>query len=115
MFQALVRLKLMILATENTHKHTQIAKDLGVELILEAFADRQYSDEGLLVARTQRNALLGRDDSLRQVQQLKLGKITTSGGLSRPLECDSLCIHSDTAGAIETAKQIRLALRNNAP
>lgn len=106
------QLPLMLLAGNTLI--SDACKQAGVTFIREAFADRQYSDEGLLVARTQPNALLSSGDSLRQVQQLKFGKVTTSGGLTRPLECDSLCIHSDTAGAVETAKQIRLALRNGA-
>jgi len=45
-------LKLMILATNQAAKHKVQANDLQLELILEAFADRQYTDEGKLVARS---------------------------------------------------------------
>lgn len=107
------QLPLMLLAGNTGISNA--CKQAGVTLIREAFADRRYSDEGLLIGRTQPNALLDNIDSLRQIQQLKLGKVTTSGGLTRPLECDSLCIHSDTAGAIETAREIRSALRSETP
>ena len=45
-------LKLMIIATNQAAKHKVQANDLQLELILEAFADRQYTDEGKLVARS---------------------------------------------------------------
>ncbi len=102
------QLPLMLLAGNTTISN--VCKQAGITLIREAFADRQYSNNGLLIARTQPNALLNNDDSLEQVRHLKARSITTSGGLNRPLQCDSLCIHSDTAGAIETAKQIRTLL-----
>ncbi|MFX3845472.1 LamB/YcsF family protein, partial [Streptococcus suis] len=44
-------LKLMILASANAEQHQQLAQQYQLELILEAFADRQYTDEGQLVSR----------------------------------------------------------------
>ncbi|MBE0361171.1 MULTISPECIES: 5-oxoprolinase subunit PxpA [Pseudoalteromonas] len=107
-------LKLMILATENTHKHTQIAKDLGVELILEAFADRQYNDDGQLVSRKLQGSVHNKIALLEQVTQLLSdGSVTTRTGKKLMLNAHSLCVHGDNADGIALIKEIK-ALCNSA-
>ena len=107
-------LKLMILATKNANKHIQIAKDSGVDLILEAFADRQYTDDGHLVSRTLEGSVHNKAALLKQVTQLLSdGSVTTRTGKKLTLNAHSLCVHGDNADGIALIKDIK-ALCNSA-
>jgi UPF0271 protein len=101
-------LKLMILATKNAEKHVQLAKQCNVELILEAFADRQYTDEGYLVSRKLDGSVLNKHALLAQVKQLlQNGSVTTRSGKQLMLNAHSLCVHGDNNDAIELIKEIK--------
>jgi UPF0271 protein len=109
-----IDLKLMVLATKNANKHIQIAKSSGVDLILEAFADRQYTDDGHLVSRTLEGSVHNKAALLKQVTQLLSdGSVTTRTGKKLTLNADSLCVHGDNADGIALIKDIK-ALCNSA-
>lgn len=101
-------LKLMILATADAARYQQQAAAAGVGLLLEAFADRRYTAEGKLTARSQPGAVLHGAEVLAQVQQLvATGTVTTNTGTSLPLAADTLCVHGDNTAAITQLTAIR--------
>ncbi|MEN8636765.1 5-oxoprolinase subunit PxpA [Pseudoalteromonas distincta] len=101
-------LKLMVLATKNANKHIRIAKSSGVDLILEAFADRQYTDGGHLVSRTLEGSVHNKAALLEQVTQLLSdGSVTTRTGKKLTLNAHSLCVHGDNADGIALIKDIK--------
>ncbi len=77
----------------------RLAKDSGVPVVLEGFADRGYTDDGTLIPRSEPGALLDepRDAALQAVRQLHDG-------------VDSICVHSDSPGALDIARAVRVAL-----
>ncbi len=89
---------LMIQSVLNPKPWQVLAKEQGIELLFEAFADRAYTDEGGLVSRSQANAVHQRlEDITRQAQNF----IEKSGVFSEHnqwlhLPADSLCVHGDT-------------------
>lgn len=100
-------LKLMILATNQATKHKALASELGIELILEAFADRQYTDEGKLVSRALAGSVLEKPALLKQVKQLiEHGTVTTRSGQQLTLQADSLCVHGDNDAGIALIQEI---------
>ncbi len=100
-------LKLMILATNQATKHKALASELGIELILEAFADRQYTDEGKLVSRALAGSVLEKPALLKQVKQLiEHGTVTTRSGQQLTLQADSLCVHGDNEAGIALIQEI---------
>ncbi|RZF90769.1 5-oxoprolinase subunit PxpA [Pseudoalteromonas sp. CO302Y] len=100
-------LKLMILATNQATKHKTLASELGIELILEAFADRQYTDEGKLVSRALAGSVLEKPALLKQVKQLiEHGTVTTRSGQQLTLQADSLCVHGDNEAGIALIQEI---------
>lgn len=104
-------LKLMILATREAAHYKQQATAAGVTLLLEAFADRRYTDAGKLTPRTQEGAVLHGAAVLQQVQQLVTqGSVTTQSGQALPLQADTLCVHGDNLAAISQLQQIRALL-----
>ncbi|MEI8670441.1 5-oxoprolinase subunit PxpA [Pseudoalteromonas sp. B131b] len=102
-------LKLMLLATAKAHSHQQLAKTYQLTLILEAFADRQYTDAGLLVSRNIPGSVHNKSALIAQVKQLlTTGCVTTQSGKVLPLHADSLCVHSDNEASIALIQEIKV-------
>lgn len=107
-------LKLMILASANAEQHQQLAQQYQLELILEAFADRQYTDEGQLVSRKMAGSVHDKPALLAQVKQLlATGCVTTRSGKQLPLHADSLCVHGDNAAGIALIEEIKALCHNS--
>ncbi|WP_017218726.1 5-oxoprolinase subunit PxpA [Pseudoalteromonas sp. NJ631] len=101
-------LKLMVLATAQQANHQQLADDYKVSLIFEAFADRLYTDEGLLTPRSEAGAVHNKSALLAQVKQLhQQGSVTTASGKSLSLRADTLCVHGDNEASIALIEEIR--------
>ncbi|MEQ2354125.1 5-oxoprolinase subunit PxpA [Pseudoalteromonas piscicida] len=101
-------LKLMVLATAQQASHQQLADDYNVSLIFEAFADRLYTDEGLLTPRSEAGAVHDKSALLAQVKQLhQQGSVTTASGKSLALRADTLCVHGDNEASIALIEDIR--------
>ncbi len=84
-------------------------------LIYEAFADRSYTDDGRLVARSEAHAV-HRDTHtcITQAKQLYFEHgLYSENGQWLTLLASTLCVHSDSPAAVETVKALRLALSSN--
>lgn len=90
----------------------QWAKDAGLNTVAEAFADRAYHTDGRLVSRQQAGAVLHDPQQVaeRIVQLVQQGGLMSIEGQFTPIEADSICVHGDSPGAVEMARQLRLAL-----
>ncbi|MGU7772564.1 LamB/YcsF family protein [Burkholderia sp. MR1-5-21] len=91
-----------------------IAQELGLVTKTEVFADRAYTEQGHLVNRKEPGAVLhdarwAAERMLRMVQQ---GGIETTSGKFIPATFDTICVHSDTPGAIEFARLVRTTLES---
>jgi len=105
-------LPLMIPVTKNYREHQVIAAEIGVPLLLEAFADRAYDDEGQLVSRRQAGAV-HEDPKLVVKQALSFarkGGVYSATGHWLELPADSLCVHGDNDAALDAIRAIREAL-----
>lgn len=92
-------LKLMILATSNWQQHKNLARQHGVELILEGFVDRGYEDDGSLVNRKKDGALLNGPSMVERVKHISNGSpIRSVSGVELEFPIDSLCVHGDGKG-----------------
>ncbi|MAZ88006.1 MAG: hypothetical protein CL693_10190 [Cellvibrionaceae bacterium] len=101
-------IRLMLQATPNADRHREEAKERGIELFFEAFADRCYDDDGRLLARTKAGAVHSRDKMLEQVKQLSEdGTVTTVSGKLLPLQADTLCVHGDNIEGVKAIAAIR--------
>jgi UPF0271 protein len=101
-------LKLMILAHPALQNYQQIAKNNGVTLMLEAFADRAYDDAGYLLKRSEKGALLATPEQVeKQVKQLvETSTITTINGKVIKLQVDSICVHGDNPIAVQQIQKL---------
>lgn len=84
----------------------------GLPVAAEAFADRQYEPDGTLRARTRPAAVL--TDPMQVADQsvtiARKGMVRAADGTRIPLEARTLCVHSDTPGAVEMVKFVRRML-----
>jgi UPF0271 protein len=100
--------KLTLLATNEANSYRTEAKQLGIELLFEAFADRCYDDDGKLLARSQPGAVHNREKMLAQVAQIcRHGTVTSVSGKSLNLSPDTLCVHGDNDAGISAIIDIR--------
>lgn len=86
----------------------------GLTPVAEIFADRAYTDEGLLVPRGQPGAMIADADeaAARVAAMVKAGAIITRSGRLLPTEIASICVHGDSAHAVETARRVRRRLED---
>lgn len=88
----------------------------GVAVREEAFADRAYTSDGKLVSRTIAGSLLT-DVAIvadRVVRMATGQPICDIEGNPLQVRADSVCVHSDTPGALEMAEEMRSALNKAA-
>ncbi len=88
------------------------AEKAGFPSYAEAFADRAYTPEGLLVSRKLPGAVLHDADEVadRAVAMATTGKVVAADGTELTLQPHSLCVHGDTPGAVDLARRIRAGL-----
>lgn len=89
----------------------QVARDAGMVVFSEIFADRGYTPQGNLVPRSQAGAMIHDPDEAvdRLLRFLETGLMPTVGGDDVPLAAHSICVHGDSAEAIDMARSIRTA------
>lgn len=86
---------------------SEVAEDAGLQVRSEVFADRQYEDDLTLRSRSLEGAVLqDKKAVLKQLAALLDGTVHTQGGLQLPIKAETICLHSDTEGAAELAKEI---------
>jgi len=90
----------------------QAAEAAGLRAVREGFADRGYTSAGTLVPRREPGALVHDPATVaeRAVRMAVDGEVLAVDGTRVPLEIDSVCVHGDTAGAVELARAVRTAL-----
>ena len=85
----------------------------GFPVAAEAFADRRYEPDGSLRSRNLPDSLL-RDPAEAAEQALRIvehANVIASGGAVVPLLAQTICIHSDTPGAVEIAAAVKEKLQ----
>ena len=84
----------------------------GIPTVREAFADRAYTPEGRLVSRREEGSVLHdpAEISARVVQMATQRTATAIDGSTISVDAESICVHGDTPGALEIARQVSAAL-----
>jgi UPF0271 protein len=89
-----------------------LAEEAGLETVTEAFADRAYTPEGTLVSRREPGSVLSDPDVVaeRVVRMATEGTVVAIDGSVVATKARSICVHSDTPGALSLARSVRSAL-----
>lgn len=90
----------------------ELARDRGLATVAEAFADRAYTPQGALVSRREPGAVLHDPERVaqRMLRLVEDGVVEAIDGSQAQLRPDSICVHGDSPGALEMARQVRRTL-----
>lgn len=93
-------LKIMGLAGSHC---SAICEDLAMPFLGEAFADRRYADDGQLSPRSQDGAVITEPETaVEQIMSIvEHARVESINGKWLPLQAQSICVHSDTPGALD--------------
>lgn len=100
-----------ILAIDNSAQ-VEVAETMGFPVVREAYADRAYLGNGLLMPRSEPGAVIHDAGFIaeRAIRLAKAGEIVAADGTVIQTDAKSLCIHGDNPEAVAIARQVRRAL-----
>ncbi len=91
--------------------HEDVYTKRGLPFVAEYYTDLDYTDEGGLIITREH---VSHDPDLAAagaVRAVTEGKATSINGKEIPMRADSVCVHSDTPGAVELAAAVHAALK----
>jgi UPF0271 protein len=88
------------------------AEKAGLRTVREFFVDRGYTPEGTLVPRSAEGAVLHDPDEVteRVLRLVSDGTVAAVDGSGVAVTAESVCVHGDSAGAVEMARAVRAGL-----
>ena len=91
------------------------ARKLDMKIACEIFADRNYEDDGNLVSRKKKHALIIDPEEAKKhvLRMVKNQSLNCHSGKQIPCEIDSVCIHGDNISSLDTARSIKDNLIDN--
>jgi 5-oxoprolinase (ATP-hydrolysing) subunit A len=103
--------RLILFAPDNTEL-ARAGETQGLQIAREIFADRNYLKDGWLVPRTRPDALLRdpKEAARRVLRMLREGKVRSVEGRDVDVRGETICVHGDTPGAVEFARELRTQL-----
>ena len=106
--------KLILFAPENSAL-ARAGESHGLQIAREVFADRNYLADGSLVPRSRADALLNNpeDAAVRVMRMLREGKVRSVEGDDVEVRVETICVHGDTPGAVEFARELRSRLESH--
>jgi 5-oxoprolinase (ATP-hydrolysing) subunit A len=105
--------KLILFAPDNTEL-ARAGEAHRLQIAREVFADRNYLNDGWLVPRTRPDALLRdpKEAAERVLRMLGEGKVRSVEGRDVNVRAETICVHGDTPGAVEFARELRSQLEH---
>jgi len=91
----------------------EVAREAGLTVKEEVFADRGYNSDGSLVRRGTPGALLDDDEAVlaQTLSMVREHKVRAIDGQWIPIQADTVCLHGDGPHALAFAQRIRDRLR----
>ena len=91
-----------------------VAIEHNIPVLYEAFADRNYNDDGTLVSRKSYNALITDSKVMFEhvYRMVTSQKVKTVNGLEINLKADTFCVHGDNPKAVDLIKELKIRLEN---
>ena len=91
--------------------HEQVFTGRGLGFVAEFFTDLDYGDDGSLIITRVHEAKNPEEVVERTLRAVTEGKATSINGSEIPMRADSVCVHSDTPGAVDLAVAVHSALQ----
>ena len=93
-----------------THHETHYASR-GVSFVGEFYADLDYGADGFLLITREHKPVEAAEAARRVLRAMNEGKVRAINGQDFPVRARSVCVHSDTPGAVAVAKAVHDALQ----
>lgn len=90
-----------------------VAASYGIRPVFEVYSDLGYDKDGNLVITRHHEAHKPEDVAAKVIGMVRDGKVKTTAGTVIAIEGSSVCVHSDSPGAIEIVKEVRRVLTDN--
>lgn len=90
-----------------------VAREFGIRTVFEIYADLDYDQNGNLVITRQHAAHEPAAVAARVLRMVREGKVTTTSGGDIDIAGSSVCIHSDSPGAVAIVTAVRDILVSN--
>lgn len=103
----------LILFCMGASKTYEVAKRHSHPVVREFYSDRDYADDGMIVFTRKPAAPDPEAIAQKCLRACKEGKVQTASGKELDVEFESICVHSDTPGAVEILRAIRRTLKDN--
>ncbi|MBN2851959.1 MAG: LamB/YcsF family protein [Clostridia bacterium] len=89
------------------------AQEMGIPCYNEVFADREYNEDGSLVSRNIKGAVIENTSYLRKrtIQMIMENTVFSFNNRKIPLMCESICVHGDSKMAVEIAAAVNKSLK----
>jgi UPF0271 protein len=90
------------------------ARQAGLAVVAEAFADRAYTPQGTLVSRREQGAVLHDPEAVaaRMLRLAQQGVVQAIDGSLVRVQAESICVHGDSPGAVDMARRVRQVLED---
>ncbi len=88
------------------------AREAGLTVVCEAFADRAYNVDGSLVSRRLAGSVIHDPEAVaeRMLRMVNESRVVAIDGTEIALDAQSICIHGDTPAAVAIARTLRQTL-----
>jgi 5-oxoprolinase (ATP-hydrolysing) subunit A len=83
----------------------------GVPFIREFYADLDYDDHGAQIITRHHEAITPERAKAKVLRAIREGKTRSTSGIDVSVFAESICVHSDTPGAVDVAKAVFEAAR----
>jgi len=90
--------------------HEQVYTARGLRFVAEFYADLDYTAEGQIIITREHEAIVAEAAAARTLRAISEGLVTTIDGDEIAVRADSVCVHSDTPGAVAVAEAVRKIL-----
>lgn len=94
--------------------HEKVYTARGLDFRAEFFADLGYDSKGNLIITREHAAVEPAASAARCLRAVNEGKVASVDGGDVEVRVDTVCVHSDTPGAVDVAKAVHDALKSNA-
>jgi len=87
--------------------HERVYTARGLPFVAEFYADLDYTAEGRIIITREHEAIDPAAAAARTLRAVTEGRVTTIDGGEIAIRADSVCVHSDTPGAVAVAEAVR--------
>ena len=91
----------------------KVAKEHNLEIVYEAFADRNYNEDLSLVSRLQKNAMITESEQVfnHLYSMIKKSKVVTILNTAVKLKANTFCVHGDNENTLKILREVTQLLK----